>query len=69
MRQLKKIIHKFLIYSIIFLHFIEIMSIIKEREQARKMKDWKKSDELRALLMEKGISVKDTPEGTEWKKI
>lgn len=47
----------------------EIISIIKEREQARKMKDWKKSDELRAVLMEKGISVKDTPEGTEWKKI
>ncbi|MCR4819660.1 MAG: cysteine--tRNA ligase [Elusimicrobiales bacterium] len=46
----------------------EIMSIIKEREDARKAKDWKKSDELRAVLLEKGIIVKDTPKGTEWSK-
>lgn len=46
----------------------EIASIIREREEARKAKDWKKSDELRKVLLEKGISVKDTPHGTEWQK-
>lgn len=47
----------------------EFMTLIKEREEARKNKDWAKSDELRDLLKEKGILVEDTPEGTVWKKI
>ena len=47
----------------------EIKSMIKEREEARKAKDWAKSDEIRNELLKKGISVKDTPKGTEWKKI
>lgn len=47
----------------------EIKLIIKEREAARKAKDWKKSDELRAILLQKGIEVKDTPKGTEWKLV
>ena len=47
----------------------EIESMIKEREEARKNKDWALSDELRDKLKEEGILVEDTPEGTIWKKI
>lgn len=43
--------------------------LIKERELARKNKDWAKSDELRAELEKTGISVKDTPAGPIWQYI
>jgi len=42
---------------------------VDEREHARKSKDWKKSDELRNLLKEKGYSVDDTKDGQQVKKI
>jgi cysteinyl-tRNA synthetase len=42
------------------------MSIVKEREVARKNKDWKKADALRDKLAEDGISIKDTDKGVEW---
>ena len=41
----------------------DIMHIIEERKIARENKDWKKSDELRDLLQEKGYVVKDTKDG------
>jgi cysteinyl-tRNA synthetase len=44
----------------------EIASLIKERELARRGKDFKKADEIRKQLEEKGILLKDTPQGTEW---
>jgi len=44
----------------------EIEGLIKERELARKSKDFKKADEVRKQLEEKGILLKDTPQGTEW---
>jgi cysteinyl-tRNA synthetase len=47
----------------------EVIDLIKKREQAREKKDWKRSDQLRDQLKEKGIIVKDTKEGTEWQKI
>jgi cysteinyl-tRNA synthetase len=37
----------------------EIQALIDEREQARKMKDWKKSDEIRDKLKEIGYEVHD----------
>ncbi len=46
----------------------ELMGLIKEREEARKNRDWKRADELRDILLENGISVKDTPSGTVWTK-
>ncbi|MEK7673328.1 MAG: cysteine--tRNA ligase [Patescibacteria group bacterium] len=46
----------------------EVDILIKEREEARKNKDFAKSDELRAKLLEKGIVVEDTKDGTIWKK-
>ena len=47
----------------------EIKAMVSEREEARKAKDWKKSDELRAALAEKGYTVKDTAKGTEISKL
>lgn len=44
----------------------EIEALIKERELARKSKDFKKADAIRKQLEEKGILLKDTPQGTEW---
>ena len=42
--------------------------IKKERDEARKNKDWGKSDELRAKLESMGYVVKDTKDGTEINK-
>ncbi len=47
----------------------EIVALIKEREQVRKEKNFKRSDEIRDLLLEKGVKIKDTKEGTVWEKI
>ncbi|HER24334.1 MAG TPA: cysteine--tRNA ligase [Candidatus Atribacteria bacterium] len=47
----------------------EIKKLIEEREEARKKKDWIKSDQIRDVLKEKRILLEDTPEGVRWKKI
>ncbi len=47
----------------------EVEELIKEREIARADRDFKKADEIRDLLLEKGIQIKDTKDGTTWKKI
>lgn len=46
----------------------EIERLIAEREQARKNKDYKRSDEIRQELLSHGIILEDTPQGTRWKK-
>ena len=38
-----------------------ISKIIEQRQQARMAKDWKKSDELRDVLLDKGYGIKDLP--------
>lgn len=43
----------------------EIMHLVKERENARKSKDWSKSDELRDEIAAMGWSVSDTENGPE----
>ncbi len=45
----------------------EIEALIIERGEARKGKDFKRSDEIRDLLLEKNIVLLDTPQGTTWK--
>lgn len=45
-----------------------IEGLIRERNQARKEKDFSKADSIRDVLQEKGIILEDTPEGTKWKK-
>ena len=44
----------------------EVMALIEERQLARKNKDFKKSDEIRAKLEAMGILIKDTPQGPKW---
>ncbi len=46
--------------------FVE--SKIAERAQAKKDKDFAKADAIRAELLEKGIVLKDTREGTHWSR-
>ena len=46
----------------------EIDQLIAERNEARKAKNFKRSDEIRDLLASKGITIEDTPQGTRWKK-
>lgn len=42
----------------------EIKRLAKEREEARKEKDFQKSDQIRDLLKEKGYAIEDTSQGT-----
>jgi cysteinyl-tRNA synthetase len=42
--------------------------LIRKREKARAAKNWEKADLLRDELLSMGITVKDTSEGTQWKK-
>lgn len=42
----------------------EIKSLIENRNIARANKDWKESDRIRDILIEKGYKVKDSKEGT-----
>ena len=47
----------------------EIENLIAERQAARKAKDFARADEIRGLLLDKGIELKDTREGVKWKRI
>ena len=47
----------------------EIENLIADRQNARKAKDFARADEIRGLLLEKGIELKDTREGVKWKRI
>ncbi len=47
----------------------EIEAMIEERQQARKNKNFKKADEIRDALLEKGIQLKDTREGVKWSRV
>ncbi|AHB42554.1 Cysteine-tRNA ligase [Candidatus Saccharibacteria bacterium RAAC3_TM7_1] len=40
--------------------------LILERQRARENKDWRRSDELRDALIEKGVAVRDTLSGSVW---
>ena len=46
----------------------EIEQLIQERQDARKAKNFARADEIRALLLEKGIVLEDTREGVKWKR-
>jgi cysteinyl-tRNA synthetase len=47
----------------------DVEKLIKEREEARKNKDFEAADKIRDELLEKGIELEDSPDGTVWKKI
>ena len=46
----------------------EIDALITERNQARKAKNFARSDEIRKQLLEGGVILEDTKEGTRWKR-
>lgn len=44
----------------------EVEALIKERNEARKNKDWATADAIRDKLKEMNIVLKDTPDGVKW---
>lgn len=47
----------------------KIKSLIEERNEAKKLKDYAKADEIREKLASMQIAIMDTPSGTMWEKI
>ena len=47
----------------------DIEELIKERNEARKNKDFARADEIRDELKNMGIEIEDTRSGTTWKRI
>lgn len=46
----------------------QIERLIEERQTARREKNFKRADEIRELLAQKGILLEDTREGVKWKR-
>jgi cysteinyl-tRNA synthetase len=46
----------------------EIEKLMEQRSEARATKNWKLADEIRDLLVEKGIVLEDTPQGIRWRR-
>lgn len=46
----------------------DIEALIQERQEARKAKNFARADEIREELLAKGIILKDTREGVQWKR-
>lgn len=46
----------------------EIQKLVDERTAAKKSKNFKRSDEIRAELLEKGVILEDTKDGVRWKR-
>jgi len=47
----------------------EIQERIRQREEARKVKDWRLADQIREGLSALGVILEDTPHGTRWKRM
>ena len=47
----------------------ELQKLVDEREKARQIKNWARTDELRDELKKQGIAVEDTTHGQRWKRI
>lgn len=43
----------------------EVQALVDERQEARKAKNFARADEIRDILKEKGITLKDTPQGVQ----
>jgi len=44
-----------------------VNALIEERNQARKLKQWARSDEIRDQLKEMGVTIEDSKDGTKWR--
>ena len=47
----------------------KIAQLIKERDEAKREKDFERSDRLREEILNFGVSIMDTPNGTFWEKV
>jgi cysteinyl-tRNA synthetase len=47
----------------------DVADLIRERDEARRTKDWEGSDRIRDALLERGIQLEDTPNGTIWRRV
>lgn len=47
---------------------IQIETLITQRQEARKAKNWAAADAIRDQLESMGILIKDTPQGVQWQK-
>jgi cysteinyl-tRNA synthetase len=45
----------------------QIDTLVRERDEARRKRDWARADALRAELDALGVALEDTPAGTKWK--
>ena len=46
----------------------EVLALADQRETARKARDWKRADALRASLLDKGVLVEDSASGPRLKR-
>jgi cysteinyl-tRNA synthetase len=46
----------------------DIETLVQKREEARKAKNWKEADAIRAQLKSMGIVLEDTAQGIRWRK-
>jgi len=42
---------------------------VAARDKARKSKDFKQADRIRAELASRGVEIEDTPSGTKWRLV
>ncbi|NJC97580.1 MAG: cysteine--tRNA ligase [Anaerolineae bacterium] len=45
----------------------KVIALIEERNEARKQKNWARSDEIRDQLKEMGVVIEDSKDGTKWR--
>ena len=44
-----------------------VEALVRERDEARRRRDWREADAIRARIEEEGAVVEDTPRGSRWK--
>jgi len=45
----------------------KVIELIEERNEARKQKQWARSDEIRDQLKAMGVTIEDSKDGTKWR--
>jgi cysteinyl-tRNA synthetase len=45
----------------------KVLALIEERNEARRQKNWARSDEIRDQLKEMGVVIEDSKDGTKWR--
>jgi len=45
----------------------QVNALIAERNEARKQKQWARSDQIRDQLKELGVTIEDSKDGTTWR--